>query len=570
MIDEKLRTEVETWIALDPDLATAAILRSWLKSENEPELRAAFSGFLQFGTAGLRGAVGPGPSRMNRAVVGRTAAGIASYMKARGLISVVIGRDARHGSEAFTQESAEIFSGAGLNVYVLPRPMPTPVLAFAVRELEVDAGVMITASHNPREDNGYKVYLGGSVDGINYNGSQIIAPTDALISQEIAKINHVLPRGTEWIDLDDGVFNRYVAQTAALTNDVFPSTVVYTAMHGVGTETVQAVFRASGYPDPLLVNEQCSPNPDFPTVKFPNPEEPGAIDLAIAHAKDVDADIVIANDPDADRCAAAIKDGAAGWRMLRGDEIGAIFGQYIATRMAERLQDKAFANSIVSSSLLRKIAHRHGVQFQETLTGFKWLSKIENLAFGYEEAIGYCVDPATANDKDGVSAALMLAHIAGDVKARGSSVAHFLDEIWDQYGFYRTEQISVRVSELSKIDEVMESLRSDTPKHIAGIAVLKFDDLERPKDGLPATNGLRFFLDEGMRIIIRPSGTEPKVKCYVEIVVPSGSKADRAVAEAVLARLTPELNQLLNQSEPRTLRASLASHLHPNGSHQHP
>ena len=570
MITPELRAEVEAWIALDPDPATRETLRAWLSAGNEAELRSAFSGFLQFGTAGLRGPIGPGPSRMNRAVVGRAAAGIARYMKARGLTSVVIGRDARHGSEDFTQESAEIFSGAGLTVYILPRPLPTPVLAYAVRHLGVDAGVMITASHNPPQDNGYKVYIGPSADGVNYNASQIISPTDSFISAEIATVDAQLPRGEQWIDLDDAVLDAYVEKTAAIVDQVFPSKVVYTAMHGVGTETVQAVFRAAGYPDPILVTEQTEPDPDFPTVAFPNPEEPGAIDLAIAKAREVDADIVIANDPDADRCAAAINQPGVGWRMLHGDEIGALFGQYIASTMGERLQDKAFANSIVSSSLLRRIAHRHGVAFYETLTGFKWLAKIENLAFGYEEAIGYSVDPSTANDKDGVSAALLLAHISGDLKARGSSVAEYLDQIWEEYGYFHTEQISIRVSELSQITTTLEKLRSAQPKSIAGLDVEKFDDLERPKDGLPPTNGLRFFLAGNVRVIIRPSGTEPKVKCYIEVIVPSGSASDRAIAEATIARLKPELTTLLNQSEPQTLRASLASRLHRNESHPHP
>ena len=570
MITAELRAEVENWIALDPDPVTRETLRAWLHSDNEEELRSAFSGFLQFGTAGLRGPICPGPSRMNRAVVGRAAAGIARYMKARGLTSVVIGRDASHGSEDFTQESAEIFSGAGLTVYILPRPLPTPVLAYAVRHLGVDAGVMITASHNPPQDNGYKVYIGPSVDGVNYNASQIISPTDSLISAEIGTVDAQLPRGDQWVDLDDSVLNAYVEKTAAIVDQVFPAKVVYTAMHGVGTETIQAVFRAAGYPDPILVTEQTEPDPDFPTVAFPNPEEPGAIDLAIAKAREVEADIVIANDPDADRCAAAIHQPGIGWRMLHGDEIGALFGQYIASTMGERLQDKAFANSIVSSSLLRRIAHRHGVAFYETLTGFKWLAKIENLAFGYEEAIGYSVDPSTANDKDGVSAALLLAHIAGDLKAHGSNIAEYLDQIWGEYGYYRTEQISIRVSELSQITTTLEKLRTAQPKSIAGLDVEKFDDLERPKDGLPPTNGLRFFLAGNVRVIIRPSGTEPKVKCYIEVIVPTGSTSDRAIAEATIARLKPELTTLLNQSEPQTLRASLASHLHRNESHPHP
>lgn len=573
MIEPSLRAEVEAWIEHDPDPDTAATLRSWLAQENESELKSAFSGFLEFGTAGLRGPIGPGPSRMNRAVVSRTAAGIASYMKQRGMSSVVIGRDARHGSESFTQESAEIFSGAGLKVYVLPRPLPTPVLAYAVRYLQADVGVMVTASHNPPQDNGYKVYIGGSADGVNYNGSQIVSPTDELISEEIAVVSHPLPRGNSWIDLDDAVFNEYVARTAAIVkpfNKVFPSRVVYTAMHGVGAESVQAVFRAAGYPDPILVSAQTAPDPDFPTVAFPNPEEPGAIDLSLAQARESDADIVIANDPDADRCAAAIKDAKGNWRMLHGDEIGAIFGQYLATTMGEKLQDKVFANSIVSSSLLRKIAHRHGISFQETLTGFKWLAKIENLAFGYEEAIGYCVDPTTANDKDGVSAALLLAHITGDLKSQAITLHEYLDSIWEQYGYFRTEQISIRVSDTNMIKDALTKIRTDTPDAIAGYTVIKFDDLERPQDGLPPTNGVRFFLSGDIRIIIRPSGTEPKVKCYIEVATPSGSHSDRQIAEAAVSRLKPELTAMLSQSEPQTLRALLASHLHRSESHQHP
>jgi phosphomannomutase len=329
-MDSALVHEVKEWIALDPDAKTAAQLQTWLDESNEAELKRCFNGFLEFGTAGLRGPVGPGPSCMNRAVVGRTAAGIAAFMKKNGLRSVVIGRDARHGSESFTKESAEIFSGAGLEVSILPRPLPTPVLAFAVNHLQADCGVMITASHNPREDNGYKVYLGGRVRGIDFRGSQIISPVDQEISSEIAALSGELPRGASWTVLDDAVLDAYVAHTAKLGSNTTPISAVYTAMHGVGTETVTKVFAAAGFADLVLVKEQAEPNPDFPTVNFPNPEEPGAIDLAIAKAKSVSADVVIANDPDADRCAVAIDDSRAGWRMVRGDELGAIFGEYLA------------------------------------------------------------------------------------------------------------------------------------------------------------------------------------------------------------------------------------------------
>ena len=400
MIDAALIAEVGEWIALDPDPATSSQLRAWLDHGDESSLRKSFSGFLQFGTAGLRGPVGPGPSCMNRAVVGRTAAAIAHYMKQRGLTSVIIGRDARHGSEEFTQESAEIFSGAGLTVYLLPRPLPTPVLAYAVNKLGIDCGIMVTASHNPREDNGYKVYLGGTVDGIRFAGSQIISPVDEEIAANIASINSAQPRGTGWTVLNDDVVNKYANTTAALITEPEDLKVVYSAMHGVGTEMIQWVFLKSGFSQPILVDAQAKPDPDFPTVKFPNPEEPGAIDLSLETARAHGADIVIANDPDADRCAAAVNDPIDGWRMLRGDEVGAVLGYYIATRLPERNIGRAFGNSIVSSSLLAKVAAQHKIEFQEVLTGFKWLAKIPNLSYGYEEALGYAVDPQTVNDKE--------------------------------------------------------------------------------------------------------------------------------------------------------------------------
>ena len=540
MISDELRVEVEEWIALDPDPTTASQLRTWLESGNESELRAAFSGFLQFGTAGLRGPIGPGPSRMNRAVVSRAASGIASYMQERGLTSVVIGRDARHGSEEFTFESAAIFSGAGIQVFVLPRPLPTPVLAYAVRDLHVDCGIMVTASHNPPQDNGYKVYLGGVVDGINYNASQIVSPADEQISILIAQKNFELNRGTEWTILNDDVLDRYVARTALLAPTYFDVKSVYTAMHGVGTETVERTFAQANFNAPILVTAQTTPDPNFPTVAFPNPEEPGAIDLSLQVARARNADVVIANDPDADRCAAAIEEHGI-WRMLTGDELGSLFGDYLANNSPEQYKERCFANSIVSSSLLSKIAKKHGIEFHETLTGFKWLAKLENLGFGYEEAIGYSVDPQTVNDKDGVSAAIMLARIAGELKSRGSSVSEYLQKINAEYGFHKTVQISIRVADLSSIGRILDSIRRSQPAEIAGLKVLRFDDLLKPQGTLPPTDGLRFYLERDVRVIIRPSGTEPKVKCYIEVVVPSGSKADQLQAESIVAQLSPAL-----------------------------
>ncbi len=540
VISAELRAEVEEWIALDPDPKTAAQLQGWLDSENVEELNSAFSGFLQFGTAGLRGPIGPGPSRMNRAVVARAAAGIAAYMKERGLSSVVIGRDARYGSEDFTFESAAIFSGAGMKVYVLPRPLPTPVLAYAVRDLNVDCGIMVTASHNPPQDNGYKVYLGGVVDGINYNASQIVSPADEQISAHIATQNHELTRADVWEILNDDVLDRYVARTALIAPDVYPVRAIYTAMHGVGTETVEKVFAKAAYADPILVKAQTDPDPDFPTVAFPNPEEPGAIDLSLDVAREHDGDVVIANDPDADRCAAAINDGGT-WRMLSGDELGALFGEYLASNSPEKYRERCFANSIVSSSLLSKIANHHGIEFHETLTGFKWLAKLENLGFGYEEAIGYSVDPQTVNDKDGVSAAIALARIAGELKSQGSSISQYLKKIREKYGFHKTIQISIRVADLHNISRVLNSIRTAVPTEIAGYKVERFDDLLNPSGDLPPTDGVRFYLEEDIRVIIRPSGTEPKVKCYIEVVRTGDTPEDHATAEAIIANLSPTL-----------------------------
>ena len=538
-MDQSLVGEVQAWIADDPDPVTASQLQLWLDSNNEAELRTSFNGFLQFGTAGLRGPIRPGPSGMNRAVVGRTAAGLVTYMKERNLTSVVIGRDARYGSEDYTFETAEIMSGAGMKVFVLPRPLPTPVLAFATNELSCDVGIMVTASHNPPQDNGYKVYLGGTVDGIEYRGSQIVSPTDVSIAKNIDAITSLKaqPRGKVWTVLGEEIIEKYIARTAALATKPGSLRIVYTAMHGVGTETLQRVFQKAGFTSPILVDAQAAPDPDFPTVAFPNPEEPGAIDLALETAKTFDADLVIANDPDADRCAAAVKDPATGWRMLRGDELGAILGESIARKSNSGI----FANSIVSSSILKKIAEHYNLEFKETLTGFKWLAKIKGLTFGYEEALGYAVDAKTVNDKDGISAAITLAQIATDLAADGKTLLDLLDEIWARHGFHATEQISIRLSDLSKVGVILGGLRNNPPQDIAGRTVTSIDDLAAPTDGLPPTDGLRIWLDGEVRIIIRPSGTEAKMKCYIEVI-----EKDSKTAQVVLDQLRPPLKELLS------------------------
>ena len=533
MIDEQFRLEILDWIAKDPDPETASQLNKLLIENNEVELLKSFNGFLEFGTAGLRGPVRPGPSGMNRAVVGRTAAGIAAFLKSRGLTKVVIGRDARHGSVEFAQESAEIFSGAGLEVHLLPRELPTPVLAFAVNELKMDCGIMVTASHNPAIDNGYKVYLGGNLDGIAFRGSQIIAPIDNEISKFISAVNLPSPRGKSWEIIDENLIEKYVATCANGLEEASPQKIVYTAMHGVGTQTLLSVFQQAKFALPILVTEQSEPNPDFPTVAFPNPEEPGAIDLAIKLAIKEDADLVIANDPDADRCAVAAKDGSGNWRMLRGDELGTLFGHYIS--MKQSLAGKTFATTIVSSSALAKIAENSGAKFVETLTGFKWISKVANLAYGYEEAIGYCVDPSNVNDKDGISAALKIAQINSELLARGSNIFSYLEEIWAEIGYHRTEQLSIRVNDVSTIGKILNSLTSNPPILIAGVKVSQFEDLNA--SSLP-TLGLRIRCGENIRVIIRPSGTEPKLKTYIEVV------GEKDYADSVVLKIKEELAKL--------------------------
>ncbi|WP_315095107.1 phospho-sugar mutase [uncultured Cellulomonas sp.] len=582
-----LDARVQAWIDDDPDPQTAEELRDLLdqarsapptlapgrepdptqrqaldaRSAARDELADRFSGLLQFGTAGLRGRLGGGPHRMNRAVVIRAASGLADYLLGEldgvhPAPRVVIGYDARHKSVDFARDSAAVLTAVGMEVLVLPSPLPTPVLAFAVRHLGADAGIMVTASHNPPQDNGYKVYLGGRVVTDSGQGAQIVPPADAAIAAEIAHVPSVasVPRAaTGWTVLGPEVLDAYVSSVLALapTDDATRAAakrlrVVLTPLHGVGGAVAQRVLAEAGFTDVLVVPEQAEPDADFPSVAFPNPEEPGAIDLALGLASDENADLVIALDPDADRCGVGIQDlrhrsfrgpdtaEAEGWRILHGDETGSLLGADLAG--AAHPDGSAFASSIVSSRLLGKIARSKGHRYAQTLTGFKWISRVDGLVFGYEEALGYCVDPAHVRDKDGISAALLVVGMAARLKAEGRTVVDALDDLAREHGLHLTDQVSARFTDLDQIGRTVQRLRSGPPSSLGGSHVTEVVDLaagsEADRDGLPPTEGLRLLTADGTRVIVRPSGTEPKVKCYLEVVVP----VDRAADHKALGR----------------------------------
>ncbi|MEU8266854.1 phospho-sugar mutase [Sphaerisporangium sp. NPDC049002] len=518
----------EEWLAQDPDPETRAELQEILDSGDTAELQDRFGTKLEFGTAGLRGELGAGPNRMNRVTVMRAAAGLARRLGPGK--HVVIGYDARHKSDVFARDSAAVLNGAGLRVSLMGHHWPTPVLAFAVRHLGADAGVMVTASHNPPRDNGYKVYWG--------DGAQIVPPLDVEISEAIDTIGRVdkLPLGDEWETLSDAaIVGPYLSAVGALPlGDARDLRVVYTPMHGVGGEVLLRAFTTAGFESPLVTEAQFEPDPDFPTVAFPNPEEPGAMDLALQLAEKAGADLVIANDPDADRCAVGVPTRDGGFRMLTGDEVGGLLGEYVIDHTSG--PDRLVAASIVSSSLLGKIAQARGVRHAETLTGFKWIVKAgDGLVYGYEEALGYSVGSdqgLPVRDKDGIGAALTVAGMAAQAKRDGRTLLDLLDDQAATYGLHATAQLSVRVDDLSLITDAMERLRSNPPEALGGRAVLSVDDLSRGVDGLPPTDGLRYRLDGDARVIVRPSGTEPKLKCYLEVVIPVGDDISTARTRA--------------------------------------
>ncbi|MCP2260466.1 phosphomannomutase [Streptoalloteichus tenebrarius] len=549
-VDPALRDAAFRWIADDVDPAARAELQRVLASALAGDAAAAddladrMAGPLRFGTAGLRGPLRAGQNGMNRAVVVRATAGLAEWLRAHGRAGgvVVVGRDARHGSEEFHADVAGVLAAAGFDVRVLPRPLPTPVLAFAVRRLDAVAGVQVTASHNPPGDNGYKVYLDA--------GAQIVPPVDAEIEAAIAAspASVAVPRSTDWSTVDESLVEEYVAGVAALpTGTARDLRVALTPLHGVGGETGVLALRAAGFTDVHVTASQAAPDPDFPTVSFPNPEEPGATDALLALASEVGADLAVALDPDADRCALGVRDRDGRWRMLRGDETGVLLGDRVLSTLDRSAHpDPLVATTIVSSSMLRSVAEAHGARYDETLTGFKWLVRAGDgrgtgLVYAYEEALGHCVAPDLVRDKDGISAAVLACDLAAELKAAGRTLVDALDELAVRHGLHLTDQVSVRLGAMAEVQSAMAALRERVPAEVGGRPVTA-EDL-RPRDNTLALRG------EGLRIMIRPSGTEPKLKAYLEIVERAESTAEldaaRERGRAALLALRGDVEALL-------------------------
>ncbi|MBW3085356.1 putative phosphomannomutase [Austwickia sp. TVS 96-490-7B] len=553
-----LIAQAREWIGQDPDPQTRDELTALInRAENGDDqavadLESRFAGPLTFGTAGLRGAVGAGQTRMNTAVVTQATAGLTRYLldTVGERPRIVIGCDARRGSHEFRTAAAQVVAAAGAVPMLLPEQLPTPVTAYAVRALNADAGVMVTASHNPPADNGYKVYLGGRAADGDGCGVQIVPPADAEIARRIAETPGAgaIPLSEDGIEeVPMQVVEDYVTRAAALRGSTQPAAarIILTPMHGVGGATAQEVLRRAGFTDVHIVAEQADPDPTFPTVPFPNPEEPGAIDLALRLAADVDAHVVIALDPDADRCSVAIPLRADGtWRQLTGDEIGAILGEQAAADASR--EGDTLACSIVSSRLLARIAAAHGLRHAATLTGFKWIARTPDLRFGYEEAIGYCTDPTAVRDKDGITAMVRIASLVEDLLAQGRTLEDLLDDLARAHGLHATAPLSFRVTDLSLISDAMARLRAQAPVELAGSPVVEARDLAEGSPELPPTDGLLYLTDAGDRVIVRPSGTEPKLKCYLEVVLPCGQgDIPHADAAARLERIKADMTRAL-------------------------
>jgi phosphomannomutase len=591
-----LKAKVEAWIAADPDDADRSRLEADLAAAEQSDaeaiqqLTAAFAQPLVFGTAGLRGELGPGPGRMNRAVVIRTTAGLMSYLLdvtgqatatkpgvggptrpgdqigqqaiARATrrapakpVKVVIGYDARHGSAQFAKDTAAVVVAAGGRALLWDQTCPTPLLAYAVRLLKAEAGVMVTASHNPARDNGYKVYLGGRAAWGPADGVQIASPADTEIAARITQAPNAnaVPRANRgWETIGPDLEREYLSRVIEY---IVPAPgadnlrIVHTAMHGVGSRIALAAFRSAGFTDIHSVSSQLAPDPDFPTVAFPNPEEPGAIDLAAAQAEIIGADLVIAHDPDADRCAVCVYDPrfrGGNWRMLTGDEVGALLGDdaarsYLARPLADDAAQPTLAASVVSSRLLARIAREHLLRYTRTLTGFKWIARVPGLIFGYEEAIGYCTRPDLVRDKDGISAGLAISRIAARTKLSDRSLIDLLDDLARRHGLHATAQVSLPLAGSSSPAELMRRLRRSAPAQIGPAEVTRVTDLLTGWESLAATDALIFTLKDSARIVVRPSGTEPKIKCYLEVVLPVPSTASFTALTAIRADAAAQL-----------------------------
>lgn len=538
---ETLIARARAWQSQDPDAETKAELEALILAGDEQGLSDRFSARLSFGTAGLRGELGAGPNRMNRVLVAQAAVGIARYLKANfDDPSCVIGFDARKNSDVFAKDSAEILVGLGVRAYLYDSLVATPMVAFAVREMGCSAGIMVTASHNPPADNGYKVF--------DFTGSQIIPPMDALIAAEIGKFadNELvssLVRSTDYSAVPESISVNYLQGVSGLMNrhsDRKSLKIVYSAMHGVGAEFIEKIFDLAGM-DPLIpVASQHKPDGTFPTVAFPNPEEPGAMDQSMETAKANGADLVLANDPDADRLCVAYRDSTGNYIQLSGDELGLLLAEELAGRAKREGVSGTLACSIVSSSAIEKVAKHNGLEFTQTLTGFKWVGRVPNLVFGYEEALGYCVDSKRVKDKDGLSAALVVADIATTLAASGYTIGDQLEKLGARDGYFATGQISIRVKDLSIIENLMKKLRSNPTQELDGQEV-QFTDFMDGWGNLPGTDAIQLDLADGRRVIVRPSGTEPKLKCYLLAVSNESQKS-----QSMLATLKTAMQKVLD------------------------
>jgi len=538
---ETLIAKAKSWQSQDPDAETKAELEALILAGDEQGLASRFGGRLGFGTAGLRGELGAGPNRMNRVLVAQAAVGIARYLKANfDDPSCVIGFDARKNSEVFAKDSAEILVGLGVRAYLYDSLVATPMVAFAVRELGCSAGIMVTASHNPPADNGYKVF--------DFTGSQIIPPMDALIASEIDKFAENasvsdLVRSSDYSSVPASISADYLQGVSGLMNrhsDRKSLKIVYSAMHGVGAEFIEKIFDLAGMDALIPVESQHKPDGTFPTVAFPNPEEPGAMDKSIETAKSNGADLVLANDPDADRLCVAYKDSTGNYIQLSGDDLGLLLAEELAGRAKREGVSGTLACSIVSSSAIEKIAEHYGLDFAQTLTGFKWVGRVPNLIFGYEEALGYCVDSKRVKDKDGLSAALVVADIATTLAASGYTIGDQLEKLGARDGYFATGQISIRVKDLSIIENLMKKLRANPIQELDGQAVV-FTDYLNGWGNLPGTDAIQLDLADGRRVIVRPSGTEPKVKCYLLAVAEESNKS-----QSMLASLKAAVQKVLD------------------------